>query len=228
MESHQLTFSAVERAQFEFLLHLPPGYEKSKRKRWPFILFLHGAGERGGDVKAAGKHGLPRWIAENPDFPFIVAAPLCAEHEWWRSASLIPFVNELLERYRIDAGRVYATGISMGGYGTWELGLVCPEKFAAIVPVCGGGNLLPVLLAEDFKDPALRALRSLGVWAFHGAKDDVVALSESQRMVDALREAGCREVNFTIYPEADHDSWTPTYSNPALYKWFLKHSRKSR
>lgn len=228
MDSRRLGFSSVERAQFDFLLHLPPGYAESKRKRWPFLLFLHGAGERGDDVSAVAKHGLPRWIAEHPEFPFIAAAPLCPEHEWWRRDSLIPFVDELMARYRVDPARVYATGISMGGYGTWELGLACPEKFAAIAPVCGGGNLLPVMLAEDFKDPALKALRSLGVWAFHGAKDDVVDVSESRRMAEALRQAGCKEVELTIYPEADHDSWTETYSNPSLYRWFLKHRRQGK
>jgi predicted peptidase len=110
----------------------------------------------------------------------------------------------------------------MGGYGTWKLALAHPEKFAAIVPICGGGERIDVLLAGRER---AAALRDLGVWAFHGAKDPVVPLEESERMVDAFKKTGVKEVKLTIYPEADHNSWTETYFNPALYEWLLKHQR---
>jgi predicted peptidase len=110
----------------------------------------------------------------------------------------------------------------MGGYGTWALGLAHPERFAAIVPICGGGQIIGVLLG---KADRWASLRSLGVWAFHGGKDPVVPLEESQRMVDALKKAGLPDVKFTVYPEAGHDSWTEAYENPELYEWLLKHER---
>jgi predicted peptidase len=110
----------------------------------------------------------------------------------------------------------------MGGYGTWSLGLTHPDRFAAIAPICGGGDPLKALLPDPTK---VEAMKSLPVWAFHGAKDPVVRLVESERMVDALKRAGVREVQLTVYPEAQHDSWTETYANPKLYEWFLQHQR---
>lgn len=132
-------------------------------------------------------------------------------------------LKDVQERYNVDPNRVYLTGLSMGGYGTWELALAHPEKFAAIVPLCGGGTLLPVLLATTKQ---LRAIRSLGVWAFHGAKDSVVPLLESERMIAALKEVGNR-AKLTVYPNSEHDCWTETYANPALYKWLLSHRRRA-
>jgi predicted peptidase len=128
-------------------------------------------------------------------------------------------------RYRVekDAAHRAITGLSMGGYGAWNLGVSYPEKFAAIAPICGGGEGIAVLLASREK---AGALKTLGVWAFHGAKDPVVPVTESERMVAALKKAGVAEVKLTIYPEAGHDSWTETYRNPALYEWLLQHERK--
>jgi predicted peptidase len=129
------------------------------------------------------------------------------------------------EKYAIDTNRVYLTGLSMGGYGTWKLATAHPERFAAIAPICGGGEIIDVLLAERRKAADLKAL---GIWAFHGAKDPVVPVEESERMVNALMRAGCTDVQLTIYPEAGHESWTEAYANPKLYDWFLAHKRKSR
>jgi predicted peptidase len=112
----------------------------------------------------------------------------------------------------------------MGGYGTWSLGLKHPERFAAIAPICGGGDPIGVFLSSRQKSAALK---SLAVWAFHGAKDSVVKLEESERMIRALKKVGVKEVELTIYPEADHDSWTETYNNEKLYEWLLKHRRQA-
>ena len=113
----------------------------------------------------------------------------------------------------------------MGGYGTWNLGLTYPEKFAAIVPICGGGEMITVMLTSREKT---EALRTLGVWAFHGAKDPVVPLEESQRMVAALEKVGAEEVKLTVYPEAGHNSWTQAYNDPQLYQWLLQHQRTAK
>ncbi len=201
----------------KYLLYLPDGYEDSS-KRWPLLLFLHGAGERGNDLSLVEKHGPPKLIAtENKTFPFVVISPQCPEGDWWSSGAQIDTLNALLDHiiadYRIDEERIYVTGLSMGGFGTWRLASEYPDRFAAIAPICGRG------------DPFMaRMIPHLPVWVFHGAKDDVVPLQASQEMVDALKKAGGR-VEFTVYPEAGHDSWTETYNNPALYEWFLKHMR---
>ncbi len=126
-------------------------------------------------------------------------------------------LNDLLDKIiaedRVDADRVYLTGLSMGGYGTWDWAIQSPDRFAAIAPICGGGN-----------PDKVRAIRSMPVWVFHGAKDPTVPIAESEKMVKALKKAGSN-VKFTVYPEAGHDSWTETYNNPELYKWFLSHKR---
>ena len=111
----------------------------------------------------------------------------------------------------------------MGGYGSWSFGMALCDRFAAIAPICGGGSFIDVYNASGVKG---KALRSLGVWAFHGAKDTVVPVGESKKMVDALRKFGHPAPKLTIYPNARHDSWTTTYDNADLYRWFLEHQRK--
>ena len=206
----------------DYLLFLPRGYAEATDQRWPLLLFLHGAGERGTNVWLVAKHGPPKLLRTKPEFPFVVASPQCPSGQTWSNDTVLALLDELLAKYRVDPARVYLTGLSMGGYGTWSLGVSAPERFAAIVPICGGGDPIKVLLAGSRQ---AQALKSLPVWAFHGAKDPVVKLSESERMVNALKQFGCREVQLTVYPEAGHDSWTEAYNDPKLYDWLLAHSR---
>ena len=203
-----------------YLLFLPKDYAKKSGKTWPLILFLHGSGERGSNVWKVATHGPPSRVAAEPDFPFIIVSPQCPEGEHWSNDTLLALLDEVLRNYAADPARVYLTGLSMGGYGTWDLGLSHPERFAAIVPICGGGEMISVLLSSREK---AEALKRLGIWAFHGAKDPVVPVEESQRMVDAANKAGVTEAKLTVYPEAEHNSWTQTYNNPELYDWLLKH-----
>jgi predicted peptidase len=122
-------------------------------------------------------------------------------------------LDEVIGQHAVDPDRVYLTGLSMGGYGTWSLAMAYPEIFAAIAPICGGGMTEWLFMLKD-----------MPVWAFHGAEDPAVPLERGQRMVDALRAAG-GDVRFTVYPGCGHDSWTQTYENPQLYEWFLQHKR---
>ena len=195
---------------FDYLLQLPPGY--ASRRRWPLLVFLHGRGERGADLRRIKRHGLPKLIASGRRFPFIVVSPQCPDLEpWWNLTALDTFVTAIMRRYRVDSRRVYLTGLSMGGYGTWALATRHPERFAAILPICGGG------------EPRLaRRLRRLPIWAFHGAQDQTVPLVRSRAMVRAIRAAGGTP-RFTIYPEAVHDSWTQTYARDDIYTWLLSH-----
>ncbi len=205
-----------------YLLFLPRDYNQNRSKRWPLILFLHGAGERGTNLARVKVHGPPKIVQSKPDFPFVVVSPQCPTGQRWDNDVLLALLDDVLTNQRIDRKRVYLTGLSMGGFGTWSLGLSHPERFAAIAPICGGGDPLVLLLGDPRKS---RALKSLPVWAFHGGRDPVVKVTESERMVEAMRQMGAAEVKLTIYPEAEHDSWTETYNNPALFDWFLAHQR---
>ena len=200
----------------DYLLYLPAAYNDSEQD-WPLVLFLHGAGERGSDLEKLKLHGPPKLIAEGKQFPFILAAPQCPQDGWWtaKAEDLAALVDFLIQTYRVDASRVYVTGLSMGGFGMWSLITQYPDKFAAAVPICGGGD-----------DVMARfRLRSMPVWVFHGAKDPLVPLQKSEVMVNALRQAGNPNVKFTVYPDAGHDSWTETYNNPEVYQWLLSHQR---
>jgi predicted peptidase len=219
----QFQFQKSETVEINYLLFLPEGYNADSTKKWPLILFLHGAGERGTDIWKVTVHGPPKIVKTQPDFPFIVVSPQCREGKIWSSDALLALLDDVQKTYRVDESRVYLTGLSMGGYGTWDLGLSHPDRFAAIVPICGGGQMIKAMLSSREKQ---QALRTLGVWAFHGGKDPVVPLEESQRMVDGLKRLGVPDVKLTVYPEAGHDSWTETYKNPELYDWLLKHVRK--
>lgn len=217
----QFECATTREVQVRYLLFLPREYHAREQQRWPLILFLHGAGERGTNLSKVAVHGPPKIVKDQPGFPFIVVSPQCPNRQLWSNEVLLPLLNDVMERYKVDPHRVYLTGLSMGGYGAWHLALAHPERFAALAPICGGGDILPVLLADPKQ---LRALRTLAIWAFHGAKDPIVPLTESERMVAALKAAG-NHVRLTVYPEGGHDSWTETYNSPALYSWFLTHQR---
>ena len=219
----EFNFQKMKSASLKYLLFVPKGYDSDSAKRWPLMLFLHGAGERGNDISKVTTHGPPKNVAQDSDFPFILVSPQCPEGEIWSNDILLGLLDEVIGTCRVNTNRIYLTGLSMGGYGTWDLGLSHPERFAAIVPICGGGDLITVLLTDGSKK---QALKSLGVWAFHGGKDPIVPLEESQRLVDILKRVGTTDVRLTVYPEAGHDSWTETYNNPQLYQWLLSHERK--
>jgi predicted peptidase len=198
--------------ELSHLLYLPPGYEDGGD--WPLVLFLHGVGERGQDLELVKLQGIPSLIEQGQDFPFVVVAPQCPDGATWRPVELAALLDDVQERYRIDPDRVYVTGISMGGFGTWSLIVAHPHRFAAAAPICGGG------------DPeAVGAVAHLPVWAFHGARDPLVPLRSSAEMVDALLARG-GNARLTVYPEAGHNSWVEAYGEPELYGWLLAQRRQ--
>ena len=195
----------------DYLVYLPEGYYRS-RVSWPLILDLHGGGAWGRDIQRVRTGGLPRRIDAGLRLPFIVVAPQ-SPRQGWDPAPLNALLDDVLRWSRVDADLVYLTGSSMGGYGVWALATAHPERFAAIAPICGGG------------DPASAdQLRGVPTWAFHGAEDTVIPPDESRRMVAAQNRAG-GNVRLTIYPGVGHDAATPTYTDPSLYVWFLTHRR---
>lgn len=203
------------RVQMKYLLALPKDYDQ--KESWPLLLFLHGSGERGDDLNLVKKHGPPKLIEAGKDFPFIVVSPQCpAGNRGWQAHELAALLDEITEKYKVDKDRVCVTGLSMGGYGTWSLAAFSPDRFAALVPICGGG------------DPnTARRFAHVAVWVFHGAKDTAVPLDRSEQMVEALKKAEAN-VKLTVYPEAGHDSWTEAYNNPELYEWLLQQKRTER
>jgi predicted peptidase len=196
--------------KLDYLLYLPEDYDA--KDKWPLVIFLHGAGERGDDLERVKVHGPPKLIDEGKSLPAIVVSPQCATNRWWHAQllELTALIDDIEAKYKVDKDRIYLTGLSMGGFGTWALGAYTPERFAALVPICGGGEAL-----------AARAIKDVPVWAFHGAKDPVVPLSRSETMVQALERAK-GNVKFTVYPDAMHDSWTETYNNPELWTWLFE------
>lgn len=207
--------------RLNYLLYLPRGYGADPQARWPLIFFLHGMGERGDDLQLLLRHGIPRVVEEREDFPFITASPQCPPDASWLALipALAALLDEVVASHAVDPDRVYLTGLSMGGYGVWHLAVACPERFAALVPICGGLGVPG--LAER-----LCALKEVPVWAFHGALDPVVPVAESEQAVEALRACG-GQARLTIYPDAEHDSWTRTYDDPALYDWLLAQRRST-
>lgn len=215
----QTAAHATVRASFEmdYLVALPPGFDQSGHTSttWPLLLFLHGMGERGADLEKVRRVGLPARIEAGQTYPFVVLSPLCPDDEWWNLAALEALIEHACTTYRIDRERIYLTGLSMGGFGVWALAARHPERYAAIAPICGGGD---IKWAER--------LRDLPVWAFHGAEDQVVPLSRIQPLLNAIEAAGGAP-RLTIYPDVGHDSWTATYANADLYRWLLSHRRSA-
>jgi predicted peptidase len=161
-------------------------------------------------------------IAAGTDFPAIVVSPQAPEGDWWtyRANDLLALLDDVAGRYNVDEDRIYVTGLSMGGYGTWALLQAAPERFAAAIPICGGGNAALARYAT--------ALRDVPVRVFHGGADQVVPVQESIDMVGAIREAGGENVELTVYPGVGHDSWTQTYEDPALWEWLWSRRRGER
>lgn len=188
----------------------PDNYEQDEAS-YPLLIFLHGAGERGDDLSKLGKHGPLKLMNAGKTFEQIVYAPLCPEDQWWEVDRLQASLEKLLKEYRIDRDRIYLTGLSMGGYATWKWAAAYPDQFAAIAPICGGG---------DHND--VEGLAKIPIWAFHGDADELVPLLESHKMIVAIQDAGGRP-HFTIYEGVGHDSWTETYANDQFWEWLFSH-----
>ena len=192
----------------DYVLQIPASYNDQKTVKWPVIIFLHGIGERGNDLNQVKNAGLAGKAAADPNFPFIVISPQCKTDSWWDNPSLDALYADVLKQYNIDPQRIYLTGLSMGGYGTWDWAQNAPDKFAAIVPICGGGTPANACV-----------LKSVPVWAFHNADDPTVSVYNSRDMVDALVKCCSNLVKYTENPTGGHDAWTKAYNDPALYDW---------
>jgi predicted peptidase len=190
------------------LVYLPSEYRTTER--WPVVLYLHGSGVRGYEIQRVRQYGLPRHLDEGNVYPAMVAAPQCREGANWRPDELVLLLDLLGDQFSIDESRIYVVGESMGGYGAWDCAACVPEKLAAVVPLCGGG------------DPKLAdKLVRLPIWAFHGEEDDVIPPSESQEMVDAIKLLG-GQARLTILPGQGHNLSDIPCKNQELIEWMLR------
>lgn len=199
-----------------YLVNYPEGYEDSTED-WPLVLFLHGGGESGRDLKKVKYNGLPKHIAAGEKFPFITLAPQNRfVRGFWDIAGLTQLLDHFEANNKVDRDRVYVTGLSRGGLGTWMLAMQNQGRFAAIAPVCGA-----VPASYDIWIPS-----GLPIWVFHGADDGLIHPSESINMVENLRAKKVDPLpKLTIYEGVGHNAWEPAYADPALYEWLLSHKR---
>ena len=203
-------------------------------KRYPLVIFLHGSGERGNDNERQLIWGAGAFIKEEnlKEYPCYVIAPQCPEGKRWLEINwalpthnmpeepsetmslVIELMDKVIQDYPINQHRIYITGLSMGGYGTWDLISRMPDKFAAAVPICGGGD----------ENQAYK-LVDMPIWVFHGANDTTVPPERSRHMVNAIKEAGGTKVKYTEYPDVGHGSWKPAYADPEFMKWMFKQKK---
>ena len=205
---------------YKYLTYFPENYKADTLKRWPLIIYLHGGSDRGSDLKKLYSSGIPDQVYRGRKFPFIIISPQCPEHIRWSTENWFEnFFDEVIMRFRIDTNRVYLTGLSLGGAGTWYLAAKYPEKFAAIAPVSGfTGNM-------DFIDENIEKLKEIPIWAFHGRIDVVVPFEETERIIRKL-EGKNSAVKFSAEPMVGHWIHWLVYPGQELYDWFLKHEKQ--
>lgn len=195
----------------DYLVYLPPNY--TSQKKWPLVVYLHGAGSRGTDLGLVRREWLPDQAAQGKPFNFILVSPQCPKNSAWLPEHVVKLTEHVSRSLSVDRDRVYLTGYSMGGFGTWATASHDPGRFAAIAPLCGGGDA-----------GQAERLKNVPIWAFHGDKDDVVSVKESREMVEAVRKCG-GQVQLTVYPGVGHDISEMTYQDGQFYEWLLAQRR---
>jgi len=201
----------LEITGYKYFIVVPEGY--TAQQSYPLILFLHGAGCGSDDYEVFKSWGLGDYADSTADFPFVVVAPQTPEN--WYPPLLSEVLDQVCKKYSIDTTRIYLTGFSMGGYGTYDMALAYPRRFAAIAPVCGYG----------FLDRACE-MAQLPVWLFHNEGDPTIESRYSHAMIDSLLKCGAAEVRSTFYQETTHNAWSAAYHDAELYSWFLSHTKK--
>jgi len=207
---------------YRYVSYLPPDYEADAARKWPLVIYLHGGSDRGTDLKKLYSSGIPDQVYRGRQFPFIVLAPQCPEHLRWSTDEWFEnFYREATAKYRIDADRIYLTGPSLGGSGTWYIASRYPTTFAAIAPISGFTSHL------DFIDKNIDKLVDMPVWAFHGRLDTVVPFEETERIVKRL-DGKNRSLRFSADPDAGHAIHWQVYPGQEIYNWFLRYDRRAR
>lgn len=204
-----------ETKSLDYLIALPKDYDKDG-DAVPLLLFLHGAGERGKDLNKVKVHGPPKMVEKGHDFGAIVVSPQCPKDTWWTDHTdvLLALIDKAEKEHNVDKTRIYVTGLSMGGYGTFALTAAAPERFAAAVPICGGGTRTQA-----------KKISKLPMWVFHGDADKVIPVEESTRMVEAMNQLNGEQAKLTIYKGVGHNSWDRAYGDKTMWKWLFEQKR---
>lgn len=201
--------------EMQYLLYLPDGYESESEAEFPLLLFLHGGGSSGDDLEMLKRNGFAGKIEEGRSFPFMVLSPQNPHpRKFWNETALITLLDQIEEEYRVDRSRVWVAGLSRGGYGAWRMAIQYPERFAALVAVCG-----------ETPDHYAKWLGDMPIWVFHGEDDRSISIRESDEMVAALRKNG-NPVRYTKYPDTGHNAWDKAFSDPELYTWLMVQKKK--
>ncbi len=201
-----------ELRQISYVLDYP---EKTKEKV-PLIVFLHGSGERGTNLEMVKAHS-PFTYKNLIKEPVAILAPQCPANQWWDTENVYQLIKEIQGNYKIDESRIYLTGLSMGGWGSWKLANEYPELFAALAPVCAP--------SDRWMKATIHRYKELPIKIFHGGNDDIVSPMTSIEMYQELKKVN-KNVELIIFPNDNHNSWDSTYSDPKFYEWMLS-QRKS-
>ncbi|MEN8188120.1 MAG: alpha/beta hydrolase-fold protein [Bacteroidota bacterium] len=206
---------------YHYISYTPKEYNKNQTKKWPLIIYLHGGSSRGNDTTKLYSNGIPDQIWRGREFPFVIISPQCPINQRWSTDNWFEnFYKEITTDFRIDTNKVYLTGVSLGGSGTWYLAMKHPEKFAAIAPVSGFTRHMDYIKKNTDK------LNDLPIWTFHGKIDKIVEFEDTEWVVKQLREKN-KEIKFTIEPNVGHWMDWVVYKEEYLYKWFLKHDKRN-
>jgi len=209
-------------ANYNYLTYLPVDYNIDTLQNWPLIIYLHGGSDRGSNLKKLYSSGIPDQIYRGRNFPFVIISPQCPENIRWETENWFePFFKEIIIKYKIDTNRVYLTGFSLGGAGTWYLAAKYPDKFAAIAPISGFTS------HSDFLDKNISNLFDIPIWAFHGKIDNVVPYEETERIVKKLEKRN-HQIKLTVEPNVGHLIHWIIYPDQYLYDWFLKYSKNKK
>ncbi|MFC2097016.1 prolyl oligopeptidase family serine peptidase [Bacteroidota bacterium] len=206
---------------YHYLSYKPDEYEQDTSKMWPLIIYLHGGSRRGTDLNKLYASGIPDQIYRGRKFPFIIVAPQCPQNLRWSTDNWFEnFYKEITTKYRVDTNRVYLTGVSLGGAGTWFLAVKYPDKFAAIAPMSGFTSHI------DYIDKNIDKLIDIPIWAFHGKIDKVVQIEETERIIKRLKGKN-KNLKFTVEPDVGHWIDWLIYPNQELFDWFLKYKNNT-
>lgn len=207
---------------YHYLSYTPKEYNKDPVKKWPLIIYLHGGSSRGTDTSKLYCCGIPDQIWRGREFPFIIVAPQCPVNKRWSTDNWFEnFYKEVTTKYRVDTNKVYLTGVSLGGSGTWYLAIKYPEKFAAIAPLSGFTRHMKYIMENTDR------LINIPIWAFHGKKDKVVQFEETEWIINKLKSKN-KDLKFTVEPDAGHWMDWLVYPKQELYDWFLIHDKRTQ
>lgn len=219
-EQVEKSFKISEGISVPYLQYLPKKFKaEDKDTKWPLMIFLHGRGESNGPLDIVTKWGPPKKAKNGDKLPFILISPQCPKEDRWSSDTQMERIQKLIahirKEYPIDDKQIILTGLSMGGYGSWELAAREPDMFAAVMPICGGG-----------KTGNASKLKDVNIWAYHGTEDNVVPYQLSVDMVDAIKKAGGKKIKLTSVEGAGHNSWSAAYEDRKVWKWFAEQKKK--